>query len=119
MAQKSMYQQVIAELEKSSGNDTPDYVGFLGHAYAKSGRRAEAQKVLDRLKRLSRQTYVSPFFVAIVYAGLVEKDRAFELQEKAYEERAEDLALLKAHPLLDDLRADPRFAALLKRMSLL
>jgi serine/threonine protein kinase/Tfp pilus assembly protein PilF len=88
--QKSMYKEGIAEIEKelviSPGNS---YVlSWLGNAYARAGRRAEAQKVLDRLDELSKRTYVSPQYRVFIYAGLGKKDKAFEWLEKSYGERS-------------------------------
>jgi eukaryotic-like serine/threonine-protein kinase len=88
----------------------------LGHAYATAGRRREASKVLQNLKQRSGAVYVPPFCLAIVYAGLGDRDQAFASLDRAYEERSHWLAYLKAWPLMDDLRADPRFAALLGRV---
>jgi tetratricopeptide (TPR) repeat protein len=90
----------------------------LGHAYARAGRRREAKKVLENLEQRSRAGYVSPFCGALVYAGLGDRDHAFSSLEQAYEERSNWLAYLKAWPLMDDLRADPRFTVLLGKVGL-
>ena len=85
-----MYKEGIAEFEKalaiSPGNTSA--LSGLGYAYAVAGRRAEAQKVLDQLNELSKQKYVPAVDMARIYAGLGEKDKAFEWLEKAYEERS-------------------------------
>lgn len=84
-----------------------------------SGRRAEAQNMLDQLNALSKHEYVAPKNVAVIYAALGEKDKAFESLEKAYENRS--LASgqgLKAFPGFDPLRSDPRFGDLLRRINL-
>ena len=60
----------------------------LGYGYAVTGRRAEAEKILDKLNELSKQKYVSTAWMAKIYSGLGEKDRAFEWLEKAYEDRS-------------------------------
>jgi len=90
----------------------------LGHAYGRAGRRREAKKVLENLEQRARAGYVSPFCGALVYAGLGDRDHAFASLEQAYEERSNWLAYLKAWPLMDDLRADARFTALLGRVGL-
>jgi hypothetical protein len=83
------------------------------------GRGAEARKILADLQRESRTTYVSPYMIAIIWAGLGNKDRAFEFLVKAYDEKSTDLAyFIKADLRLDDLRSDPRFFDLLRRMAL-
>ena len=90
----------------------------LGYAYAKAGKRREARKVLQSLKQRSGTEYVPPFCVALVYAGLGDRDQAFACLDRAYEERSYWLAYLKTWPLVDDLRADARFTALLGRVGL-
>jgi tetratricopeptide (TPR) repeat protein len=90
----------------------------LGHAYAAAGKRDEAQKTIDELQAMAKQRHISPHYFALIYAGLGEKDRAFEWLNRAYEERAERLVWLKVDPRLDNLRSDPRFTELLRRISL-
>jgi tetratricopeptide (TPR) repeat protein len=90
---------------------------FLGYGYAAAGRKVEAQKVLDQLNEFSKGRYVPAFHRAIIYAGLGEKDKAFEWLRKAYEEEHFIIAI-KVHPAYDPLRSDPRFADLLRRMNL-
>ena len=88
-------------------------------AYALAGRRAEAQKVLNQLNELSKQKYVPSWSSAPIYAALGEKDKAFELLEKAYQERSIGTGLsIKEFPGFDPPRSDPRFADLLRRMNL-
>ena len=91
----------------------------LGHAYASSGNRVEAHKVLDHLKELSAHSYVAPYSVAIVYAGLGEKDEVFSWLDRAYRDRSYFLAVyLTTDSRLDSLHADPRFVALKRRVGL-
>ncbi len=96
----------------------PLALSALGGAYALSGRKAEAQATLQELKSLARERYVSPFYIATIYQDLGEKDQAFEWLEKSYEDRSWELTFLKVNPLLDSLRSDPRFNALLRRINL-
>jgi adenylate cyclase len=88
----------------------------LGHAYATSGKQGEAQKILGELSEMSKQAYVSPYDLAILYVGFGDKDRAFEQLNKAYEDRAGWIIYLKVEPIFDPLRSDPRFAELVGRM---
>ena len=91
----------------------------LGHAYALAGNRIEAHKVLDHLQELSRRSYVAPYSIAIVYAGLGEKDQVFSWLDRAYRERSYFLAVyLTTDSRLDGLHADPRFAELKQRIGL-
>jgi tetratricopeptide (TPR) repeat protein len=91
----------------------------LGHAYAASGNKAEAQKVLDHLKELSTHGYVAPCNVAVIYVGLGEKDEAFAWLNRAYAEHSYTLAeYLTTDARLDTLHSDPRFAELVRRIGL-
>lgn len=116
--QKSMYKEGIAEFEKSLVISPADTMAlsWLGHSYGVAGRRSEAQTVLDQLDALSEHKYVSAGARAIIYAGLGEKDKAFDWLEKAYEERS--IADIQAVPDYDPLRSDPRWTDLLRRMNL-
>jgi tetratricopeptide (TPR) repeat protein len=106
------YQKAI---EMSKGDQDP--VAALAHAYAVVGRRTEAETMLRDLQRRSSEGYVSPYLIATIYAGLDNKDRAFEFLEKARQERCWDIAWqIKVDLRLDNLRSDPRFQALLRRV---
>ena len=95
-------------------------LSFLGYAYAVAGRRVEAQKVLDQLTTLSRQKYVPAYFSNKIYAGLGEKEKAFEWKGKAFDDRSIGMgvATIAVDPTYDPLRSDQRFADLLRRMNL-
>ncbi len=118
--QKRMYDVAIEEFQKSLAlsEQNPDIVAQLGHAYALSGRRSEARRVLAELFKLSKRAYVSPYMIACVYTGLEQQDRAFEMLEKAYEERDSHLVDVSLDPRLDPLRSDPRYTDLLRRVGL-
>ena len=88
----------------------------LGHAYAVAGRRAEAQKVLASLRERPASGYASPYFVAVVYTGLGDRERAFDSLERAYQDRHPGMILLKYDPRFDPLRGDPRFTKLIRRI---
>jgi serine/threonine protein kinase/Tfp pilus assembly protein PilF len=110
----------LAELQKAYESDRSNHLilAALGHTYATAGRRADAEKMIAQLEEMSKQRFVSPYFIGAVYAGLGEKDRAFEFLEKAYQIRADALVFLNVDPLVDDLRPDPRFQDLLRRIGL-
>lgn len=118
--QEAMYTEAITELQKARtlSGGSPHVVAALGHAYAVSGKKGEAQKLLDELKKPAKQDYSSPYFLAIVDAGLGEKDEALEYLRKAYERRISELVFLKREPRFDNLRADRRFQDLLRRIGL-
>ena len=90
----------------------------LGHAYAVAGRTQEARNELQELRLISKRHYVSPFYMALVYTGLGEKDEAMDWLEKAYQDRSNGLVFIKVDPELDSLRTYPRFQELLRRMGL-
>src|SRR6266567_616899 len=114
------YEEAIAEFKKaiplSKGN--PEAMAALGHAYAVSGQKGEAQKVLEDLREFSKHQYVSPDNQALIYAGLGEKNEAFEQLRKAYDERAGQLIYLNVDPRFDTLRSDPRFQDLKRQVGL-
>jgi DNA-binding winged helix-turn-helix (wHTH) protein/TolB-like protein/Tfp pilus assembly protein PilF len=123
--QKGMYPQAIDQFQrgvKLSGS--PLMLALLGHAYAASGKTAEARQVLSELRDLSESReaassqYISPYTVAAIYTGLGEKDQAFKWLERAYEERDVWLMNLKVDPVFAKLRSDKRFQDLLTRAGL-
>jgi TolB-like protein/DNA-binding winged helix-turn-helix (wHTH) protein/Tfp pilus assembly protein PilF len=116
---KGMYDEAIAELKRGVELGGTDERGSVGHVYAISGKRGEAQKLLDQLQEESRHKYVSPYGIAAIYEGLGEKDHAFEWLEKAYAERDGNMIRLKVDPDLDSLHSDERFADLLRRIGLI
>jgi len=116
---KKQYPEAIAALERARlADDNPSSLGYLGYVYGTAGKKAEAQKALEELKELSKKRYVSPYNFACIYAGLNDRDQAFEWLERTYQERAFFMTQLKVDTVLDNLRPDPRFKDLLKRMNL-
>ncbi|HET8674150.1 MAG TPA: tetratricopeptide repeat protein, partial [Blastocatellia bacterium] len=118
--QQGKYGEAIAEFQKArefSGTNT-ETIAVLGHALAVSGKSGEAQRVLDELKSMSKQRYVPPYNIAILYAGLGEKEQAIAWLEKGYEDRDVRLVFLKVEPKWDALRADQRFIDIIRRMGL-
>ena len=115
------YTDAIAELTKArnTSGDNTQTISMLGYAQALAGNRAEARAALDELTTLSKQRYVPPYTIAMVYNGLAENDEALLWLERAYDARDVLLApFIKADPSWDRLRGSPRFVAILKRMNL-
>ncbi len=113
--------EAISEYQKAieMSNGDQDATASLAHAYAAIGRRAEAEKILRDLMQKSKSAYVSPYVIATIYAGLGDKDRAFEFLKKAYQERSLEISWhIKADLRIDNLRSDPRFQNLLRRVGL-
>ena len=95
---------------------TPRTLGMLGHALARAGKEARARAVLDKMDAMAQTQYVSPFDRAIVYAGLDDRDRAFQSLDEAEAEHAFWLIFLRADHRLRCLQDDPRYGALSKKM---
>ena len=117
--QKGMYEDAIAELLEDmtlEGID-PKLIAEAQNIYATSGIKGVFLMSLSDLKKASEQAYVDPISLAGLYAFLDEKDQAFEWLEKAYEERSPMLVYI-TDPLYDNIRSDPRFKAILKKMGL-
>jgi len=116
---KGMYSDAIAEFEKMSSLGARTVaLAELGQAYAAAGKRNEAQKVLAELQEISKPRYVSPSVFALIYAALGDKDQAFAWLEKSIDEHDLITARLKVDQRFDNLRSDPRFAELVKRVGL-
>ncbi len=120
--QKGMYREAIAGFKTAiplrGGSEVSFLSSGLGHVYAVSGNKSEARAVLDELKQVSGEEYVPATSIALVYAGLGERDQAFAWLDKGYEQRAFQMQWLKIEPKWDSLRSDPRFQDLLRRVGL-
>jgi TolB-like protein/Tfp pilus assembly protein PilF len=108
----------IEEYQKARAlNDDSSVLGLLGHAYGFSGNKMEADKILDQLKELSQERYVSAYSFALVYLGLGDKEQALGWLEQGYQDRAgSDIGYIRVDPFLDPLRGDPRFEALAEKI---
>ena len=118
--QLGQYEKAIQPIEKAVELSARNgrLLSALAAAYAKAGRYEDAIVILEELEARSERQYVSPFFFAQIYEALGETDTAFELLEKAYEERHEFMIFLKTRDFFDELRSDPRYDELLKRIGL-
>jgi tetratricopeptide (TPR) repeat protein len=117
---KGMYPEAIAacqELTRTHYEPAAQLTRVCAVAYARAGRRAEALKLIEEMKRAWQQAGTDPAWIGIAYGDLGDKDQAFAWLEKAYELRSPHLPALKASPFYDSLRSDPRFPALLRRMN--
>ncbi len=111
------YPEAIAMLRKAVAKaDFSFPLGLLCHAYGRAGRRAEALATLNRLRHLPE--HVSAINYAFAYEGLGDKTEAFRWLNQAFDNRDEDLTMIKVDPKFSTLRSDPRFADLLRRMNL-
>jgi len=118
LAAKRAFDQAISEYQKARAlNDDPFVLGLLGHAYASSGNKSEALKILELLKEVSRQRYVSMYSFAIVYLALGDKQEALRWLEQCYQDRAgADIGWIRVDSLVDPLRGEPQFEALAEKI---
>lgn len=133
-AKMGRYEESIRALEEAAAlsGGASYLLGRLGAAYADAGRRADAERSLAELKERAERTrttsspsgwstgpeYVASLDLAYVFAALGDRDAAFECLERAYEEHTSFLVFLNVDKPLANLRDDPRFNSLLRRMKL-
>jgi serine/threonine-protein kinase len=114
---KGMLEKAVAEFQRAaSGGDAVRIVG-LARAYGVMGKRNEARKVLDELKKESKQSYFPPYLLGTIHVALGENEQGLFLLEEAYTHRDPYLVHLKKDAAFDPLRSDARFQDLLHRLS--
>ncbi len=108
-------EKAIDEFRKATSSDGGTLeLASLGHAYALAGHIPQAKSILKDLQKRSTSTYVPPYEIAIVYAGLGDRNHAFEWLAKSCKSEDMEFVSLKVDPELDGLRSDPRFQDLLR-----
>lgn len=114
------FPEAIKEMKRARelSGDAVLTVSSLGYVYAEAKMLEEAGGILEELKARSLRQYVSPYKLAVINAALNDSDKAFELAEKAYEEKDEYLVFMKIDPSWAPLHSDPRYQALLKKLGL-
>jgi tetratricopeptide (TPR) repeat protein len=115
---KGQLREALAEYEKAAElDDDPVVLGLVAHAYGKLGQRDKALRILEQLQQLAADRYVPPGTFAGVYVALGEKQKAIDWLERAYREHnGPEIAGIKVDPMLDPLRGDPRFEALVQKI---
>ena len=116
---KGRLTEAIAEYQQAFDLNGDFYsLAALGRAYARAGNKAEAQKVLARLNEEAKSRHVAPYAWALLYLGMGDKNRALDELETAYQRGDTNyLFVLKVDPLFDDLRGQPRFEALVQKIT--
>jgi TolB-like protein/lipoprotein NlpI len=115
---KGKLTDAIAEYQKSyESNNDPFSFAMLGQAYAHQGKTDEAQKVLARLREQAKSQYISPYAFAVVLTALGDKAHAIDELEHNYADTGFYISLIKVDPLFDPLRGDPRFEALVQKIT--
>ncbi len=118
--EKGMLKEAIAEFEMAVrlGGGSYIYEAPLAHAYAIAGRRADALNVLHDLREAAARRFVSSYDLALIYLGLGDNAKTFEMLKAAVQERSPRVAFLGVDPRFDGLRADSRFTELLRSIGL-
>jgi serine/threonine-protein kinase len=114
------YQDAATDLLRAASLN-PDGLAVkaeLSFAYGKEGARPKAEAILRELQDLSRNRYVSPYYFALIYAGMGNEDQALDRLEEAYHDRSRRLWALNVVPMWDGLRSNSKFESLLRRMGL-
>jgi tetratricopeptide (TPR) repeat protein len=118
---KSMYEEAMAELQKEKKLAKcwrPGIEIALGGCHSLMGQKDTTRLVLNELLKQSKQQYIPPYLLALLYFALEEDDHGFEWLNKAYETHDSFLYYLKIEPTFDTRRSDPRYIAMLKKMGL-
>jgi TolB-like protein/Flp pilus assembly protein TadD len=115
----SHHERAISELRKGVqlSQGAPVFIAWLGEAYGAAGDRDGADQILEQLRELAKQRYVTPYGVGRIHAVLGNTDEAFRWLDTAYRERDAQILYLKTDPGLDSVRPDPRFQDLMRRMN--
>jgi serine/threonine protein kinase len=116
----SMWEEAIAEFQKvlAVEGNMIYALGMIGWVYALSGQKDEAFEIYKRLNELSKDRYVSHVVRSLIPLGQGDMDKTFEHLEKALFDRDPQLVIINQYPTWDTVRADPRFAEILKKLGL-
>src|SRR2546423_2365293 len=116
---KGRLKEAIPEFQKAVElNHDPYSMSMLVQGYARNGQTDEARKLLARLNEMAKSAEVPEYAFALAYTSLGDKDRAIAALEQAFAGGNNSyLFLLPGDPLLDDLRGDPRFEALVQKVT--
>jgi TolB-like protein/DNA-binding winged helix-turn-helix (wHTH) protein/Flp pilus assembly protein TadD len=106
--------EALSNAARFSGGNSKA-ISFRGYLLGKVGRSREARDVLKTLEEVSHRRYVPPYAIALIHAGLEERDAVFEWLDRAYDAKDVHLIFLPVDPKWDPYRADPRFTALVAR----
>ena len=115
-----MFPEAIAEARRAKELSSVQTisVAFEGYALAKLGKRDEARTALNGLLKLSQERFVPPYHIALIYNGLGDHDQALAWLERGFEQRDPKMVFLKVEPKWNNLRNDPHFVDLMRRVGL-
>jgi eukaryotic-like serine/threonine-protein kinase len=114
------YDDAIRSMERAIeiAGPAPIFLGALAHAFARAGRASDAERVIDELRTMSKQRYVSPYSFALAHTGLGQHAPALTAIEQSLEEHNAWMCFLPVDPRWDVIRDDPQFVALVERYGL-
>ncbi|MGB8590117.1 MAG: tetratricopeptide repeat protein [Candidatus Acidiferrales bacterium] len=118
--QENMFEPAISEMLKgiALNGESPGALAALGYSYTAAGKTEQAIETVNKLKAMAKSNYVPAYDIAVLYAGLGNKDETMNWLQKAYEERCGELLYIKVDPRLARLREDRRFVALTREMGM-
>ncbi|MGC2695306.1 MAG: hypothetical protein WA738_05890 [Candidatus Angelobacter sp.] len=113
------YAKAIAHLKSAqTSGEMPLMDAALGLAYSVSGKKEQTMKLAETFKSAAKKRYIPPTYFGMLFAGLGDRDKALMWLKRAFAERADGLTWLNVEPMLDEIRSDPRFQDLLRRIGL-
>ncbi|HEX8370270.1 MAG TPA: winged helix-turn-helix domain-containing protein [Pyrinomonadaceae bacterium] len=117
--EKGMFAEAVAATRKARelSAESTEPIAFGAYALAKAGKITEAHAALDELLKLSTAKYVPPYNFALVYNALGESGKALDYLEKSFAEKDVRMTFLKVEPKWNNLRREPRFVDLMRRMN--
>ena len=118
--QQGLNTEAISEFQKAEelSPDDAATIAALGHALPKEGGVKDARELLRKLEAAAKESYVPPYGIAVVHAGLGEKAQTLEWLERAFQDRSLRPVWLRCDPRLDSLRQDEKFIDLIRRVGL-
>jgi TolB-like protein/DNA-binding winged helix-turn-helix (wHTH) protein/Tfp pilus assembly protein PilF len=116
---KAFYKEAIVQYQTAANlsASSPEVLASLAHAYAASGDKNQAEKILQDLQLASKSRFVSPYYIALIYAGLRDRAQMLAWLEKAFQGHSRSMPFLNVDPMFDELRSDAKFQDLLRRVS--
>jgi tetratricopeptide (TPR) repeat protein len=116
--QKGLFEKALQELEQADRDDPEsiETLGTLGNAYGMAGRKAAARRCIEKLERMSRHEDDALYGVAMAYAGTGDRDTSLAWFERAVQSEGSPLYFPRFDPRLSSIRADPRFANIIRVM---
>lgn len=118
LAHSGRHREALVALEQADRLSGGQPIVLAAEGYVHGSQRRElAREYLDKVEAAATRQYVPAYFRALVHLGLDDRDEAFRWLERAFEERSGWMARLKVEPWMDGLRGDPRFTALMQRVS--